>query len=262
MAVYNEQVYQDFTTNCSADISAAANYLDGVLTSGSRHDQDTAKALLYHANYPWLFSDPASMSNAELSKLTQEASRLTNFEAGLFLAAFISNEFQSYGFEVDALPQCNAMEQFDPSTLQANSLKDLLVSVNQNRGNARISVEGIAAKHGDGAAFAAIVYTIGKKNIDLQNSLLNSNTTTSASDNSQSWIWQTCSEYGYYQVADTSSKYNLVSRFINVANWETENCKYMFGYPQMPAKPDVSLPNKYGGWQMNPSNVMFTNGLK
>ena len=262
MAVFNEQLYQDITGNCSADIRAAAGYLDGVLTDGTSQDITLAKGLVYLANNPWELNGLTNMTNSQLDSLTLKASQMSNFEAGKYLTTIMDTELQSYGFTEEMLPYCNVLEQFDPTTIESDSLRDFITTVYADSDTSTIRGAGVAATYGSKAAFAALLYTIGRKQIDAQNAYLNSNTTVASSDNSLSWIWQTCSEYGYYQVANTSSQYNLLSRFINVAGWQNSNCRDVFGYQQMPGSPDVSLPNKYGGWHMNPSNVMFTDGLK
>ena len=59
------------TTNCSADIGAAAAYLDGVLTNGSTQDVNLVKGLAYLANNPDIIAQYGNLSGkvTSLSKL-------------------------------------------------------------------------------------------------------------------------------------------------------------------------------------------------
>jgi len=73
-----------------------------------------------------------------------------------------------------------------------------------------------------------------------------------------SWEWQYCSQFGYFQVADPDNPVNIVSTYISVAD-ELAWCDQTFNN-QNPPQPDVTALNKYGGWNMSPSNVFFSNG--
>lgn len=244
MAVYNEQLFKDTTANCSADIRAASQYLDNVLTNGTQHEITLTKALLSFANDPDSLRGLANMTENQITRLITEWSRISNYDAGNDLLTIVPADFQSFGFVEEQLPYCNILEQFDPTSIRTNSSKEFLHSVFKGKGTTPISARGIAATHGIKAAFLAVVYTIGK----MEGVGKSITPAPSLGGDDFSWGWQTCSEYGYFQVADPSSKFNYVSKYVSIPAWQRQSCELVFGYPQMPAAPDVGLPNKYGGW--------------
>lgn len=71
-------------------------------------------------------------------------------------------------------------------------------------------------------------------------------------------MWQYCSEFGYYQVADPNNPVNIVSTYYTLAEQQAW-CDQMFNNAN-PRQPNVTTVNKYGGWDMSPSNVFFSNG--
>jgi hypothetical protein len=74
----------------------------------------------------------------------------------------------------------------------------------------------------------------------------------------RSWMWQYCSQMGFFQIGDPDSKENIVSTLVDLASFQDE-CKATF--PGMiPAAPKVDEVLKYGGWTMNPTRVFFSNG--
>lgn len=74
------------------------------------------------------------------------------------------------------------------------------------------------------------------------------------------WRWQLGSQNGQYQLSDSEpnpdthiiSKFNtwdVIARYV---------CHTM--RPYAPEKPDIMAIKKYGGWKMQPGNVMWTDG--
>lgn len=91
-----------------------------------------------------------------------------------------------------------------------------------------------------------------------------------------SWMWQYCSEYGaglsslafhkhaliillgFYQRGDPKNSLSIETSFLSLDLFQ-QQCNEAF--PQgLPPTPQVNNVNKYGGWNMQPSNVMFANG--
>ena len=63
---------------------------------------------------------------------------------------------------------------------------------------------------------------------------------------------------GYYQRGNPNNPHTIESRFISLDYFQ-ENCDAIF--PEgLPPSPNVDEPNKYGGWNINPSNMMFSSG--
>jgi hypothetical protein len=98
------------------------------------------------------------------------------------------------------------------------------------------------------------------------------------------WIYQTCTEagtcainpssdlslftitivakfkIGYFQDSDPARTTNTVPAFVNVSSWIQDNCVSNFG-SRTANGPDVStINNKYHGWHLSTSNVLFVNG--
>jgi uncharacterized membrane protein YgcG len=74
-----------------------------------------------------------------------------------------------------------------------------------------------------------------------------------------SWIYQTCIEFGAYQTANISRPTNLLPKFETIEN-ELRDCKGWFGNAVAGGPNLDPINKKYGGWNMNPSNVFWTDG--
>ncbi|KAK6352091.1 hypothetical protein TWF730_008922 [Orbilia blumenaviensis] len=77
-----------------------------------------------------------------------------------------------------------------------------------------------------------------------------------------SWLWQVCSEFGAFQVANTSRVENLIPSFIDVQS-QIDSCISTFGISDQvsEAGPNVDPINeKYRGWYLELSNTLWTNG--
>ena len=63
---------------------------------------------------------------------------------------------------------------------------------------------------------------------------------------------------GFYQRGDPDNLLSIETAFRSLGLFQQE-CNSTFPNG-LPASPQVEHINKYGGWQMSPSNVLFTNG--
>lgn len=82
---------------------------------------------------------------------------------------------------------------------------------------------------------------------------------------SQSWFWQVLSELGAIQGSNTSNtkNYQVVSKYTNVtALHEIMKREIFSDFPKysIPPRPNNTQILGWGGWNMNVSNVMFTDG--
>lgn len=74
-----------------------------------------------------------------------------------------------------------------------------------------------------------------------------------------SWAYQVCSEFGAFQASNTTRPANLLSKIESLED-NLEDCKRWFGNA-VSNGPNLDPINvRYGGWNMNPSNVLFTDG--
>lgn len=163
----------------------------------------------------------------------------------------LSRIFKYYGFQASVLPFCNLLEtqNFTQTAFET----------------------GIAAPHGVEAAFHAFLTAISELDYD--------SIPGSPDDPVQdrSWMWQYCSEYGenrlkmgnlrirllnacpgFYQRGDPTNPLSIETSFLSLDLFQ-QQCNQTFP-DGLPPSPQVANVNKYGGWDMNPSNVMFTNG--
>jgi hypothetical protein len=74
----------------------------------------------------------------------------------------------------------------------------------------------------------------------------------------KSWDWQYCTEFGFFQVSSPGSPKNIQSTLIDVEAVRYRCSKRFPGI--VTALPKVDVPNRYGGWNINPSRVFFTDG--
>lgn len=178
------------------------------------------------------------------------------------LESIIPRSFQTYGFEDTMLSICNRIETFDPrAVLSYNDYSDIsnMIRLVAYPTKVEATDEGLAAKYGAEAAWYGMLSAMMKGHSGGERA---SSSDDSYSSDAISWQWQTCSQFGFYQVANTSSLHSVLSGYINITSWQIHECDRFFDFPEMATTADVSALNKYGGWNMQPSNVMFTAGLK
>ena len=65
-------------------------------------------------------------------------------------------------------------------------------------------------------------------------------------------------DVGFYQRGDSSNPLSIETSFRSLDRFQAE-CNATF-WPTLPPSPQVEHVVKYGGWNMTPSNVLFTNG--
>jgi hypothetical protein len=74
------------------------------------------------------------------------------------------------------------------------------------------------------------------------------------------WRWQLGSQNGQYQISDSEPNPDtyIISKF---NTWDVI-AKYVYHTMHLyaPEKPDIMAIKKYGGWKMQPGNVMRTDG--
>eukprot|EP01104_Vermistella_antarctica_P016867 TRINITY_DN5854_c0_g1_i1.p1 TRINITY_DN5854_c0_g1~~TRINITY_DN5854_c0_g1_i1.p1 ORF type:complete len:509 (-),score=118.05 TRINITY_DN5854_c0_g1_i1:85-1611(-) len=79
------------------------------------------------------------------------------------------------------------------------------------------------------------------------------------SDGSRSWMWQVCTEFGWFQDAYPGTSPFFTSMTFDVQQ-QIDWCAEFFDLPHM--TPNVDFTNEqYGGWGETGTNILFTNGL-
>ncbi|KAI8145787.1 peptidase S28, partial [Fennellomyces sp. T-0311] len=74
------------------------------------------------------------------------------------------------------------------------------------------------------------------------------------------WMWQTCTEYAYWQTADFFWRPTLVSRKLTT-QWYQRQCPLMFGEHNVPFRPAWrEINTDYKGWNINIDRAFFIDG--
>ncbi|TKX20341.1 extracellular serine carboxypeptidase-like protein 2 [Elsinoe australis] len=239
MWVYFAQAERSMTRNCSADYTAITRWVDSVLANGTAQEISDLKFDLYMA----IESGPGGQQPVNLSR--SESDQWANADvANQLLTPF--NFYQYYGFEKSILPFCDIMQTFNQTSVPTTD--------NGGLGRPIATEGGIAATYNISAAWDA--FLVGLAEIDYD--ALPGN---GLSDPSQgfSWMYQYCSEYGYYQIGNDSNPHTIQSRFYSREVFQS-GCDAVFPNSSLPASPDVEKSNRYGGWNINPPNTMFSTG--
>ncbi|MCJ1288982.1 hypothetical protein MMC34_000513 [Xylographa carneopallida] len=245
---YYNPIEQTMPANCSADVQAGVAYADHVLTEGSTDKIILLRRAVFIAN----------SANPKCITGISSPDDLSSWDIASFLAYPFqgsSFNFQSYGYAKGLSTFCRQLETWTPFNTSSFSLETPSSVITNNTDNSPPTAAGIAATQGAQNAFYALLYAIIQKRISDYR-MFPSN--PRAPGDAAAWYWQLCSEFGEFQVSSPHNAHNLVSRFYNVSGTEANMCRSMFSYA--PARPNIEAFLKYGGWDMRPSNVMFTNG--
>ena len=236
MWMYWAQAERSMTRNCSTDYTQVTNYVDTVLVNGSAAEKEDLRIAIWTA----VNSGPGGESPTEIDY--DAARALSDVDIASYLLLPLTF-YQYYGFAASVQPFCDTMQTFNQT----------LVRTTDNGGTAPAiaSESGIAISHNITAAWKAFLVGIAEIDYDriprVQDPIQD-----------YSWKWQYCSEYGYYENSDPSNPHTIQSRFLSVEHFQ-EDCRKTFPVG-LPLRPDISVPNVYGGWHINPSNTMFTDG--
>ena len=224
------------TRNCSADYTHVTNYVDSIMANGTKQQRDELKLALYTA----VQSGPGGQKPSSINHT--EAMAMTKVDVGNNLQLPLSF-YQYYGFEASIQPFCDIMETFNQT--------DIRTIDNGGTAPAIASESGIAITHNISAAWNA--FLVGIAEIDYDSVPYHDDPIQD-----YSWMWQYCSEYGYYQRGNPDNAHTIESRFLSLDLFQSQ-CDETFP-DGLPPSPNVAEPNKYGGWYINPSNIMFSSG--
>ncbi|KAJ7173751.1 peptidase S28 [Mycena filopes] len=226
MASYYKAAERSLTRNCSADWVAVTKFVDDTLNGSNETLKIDIKFDLLKAR----LSGPGGNTSGASGLTRQRANATSSVDAATILMDPL-NFYQYYGFEDSLLPFCNLLETQNATAEPVEG--------------------GIVSSLGVGAAFDAFMVALGELDYD--------SIPGSPDDRVQdrSWMRQYCSEYGFYQRGDAQNPLSIETSFLSLELFQ-QQCSETF--PDLPSAPQVQLVNKYGGWNMTPSNIMFTNG--
>ncbi|KAK0224490.1 peptidase S28 [Armillaria nabsnona] len=227
MASYYKAAERSLTRNCSADWVAVTRYVDDVLTGDNMALKEDVKFRLVRAR----LSGPRGNTTGAAG-LTKEQANLRSDVSVASILMDPLNFYQYYGFAASLLPFCNLLET-----------KNFTHAPEEG---------GISSVDGIESAFDA--YLIALSELDYDE--IPGSPDDPATD--LAWMRQYCSEYGFYQRGDASNPLSIETSLLSLDLFQRQ-CDETFS-DSLPSWPDVGNINKYGGWDMNPSNVMFANG--
>ncbi|KAF8959584.1 peptidase S28 [Flammula alnicola] len=227
MSSYYKAAERSLTRNCSADWVAITKYVDNTLNGTNETAIVNLKFDLLKAR----LSGPGGNTTGADGLTLSQANKTSDVDAASILMDPL-DFYQYYGFQASVLPFCNILET-------------------QNRTAAPVEA-GLVAQFGIDVGLKAFLTAIAELDYDSIPG------TPDDPVQDRSWMWQYCSEYGFYQRGDPNNLLSIETSFLSLELFQ-QQCNEAF--PQgLPSSPQVGNVNKYGGWNMNPSNVMFANG--
>lgn len=267
-SAYYNSVYRGLPKNCSSDIQYVAESIDRIFSARGSRDLDL-KTWIY------VVENSESVASLNASSIQAGAANLTDYDvAATFFSSELFDTVQSFGFRDGIQVFCDLMESFDASSYLSNTS---LSSSNPatkysvwkyNNGNATPSAEGIAASNPSNAsdvAIAAYLYALWYWTpyffqIFEERSVF----TTSTYEDLHSWEWQVMTQIGIETGINGSSPLRLGSALLTPeANSAVMVAQFFPAYDvatTFPPVPNTSYAESFGGWNMQPSNAMFTTG--
>ncbi|KAJ4488343.1 peptidase S28 [Lentinula aciculospora] len=227
MWAYYAAAQRSLTVNCSADWVAVTSYVDNIL-------QGTNATLIEDLKFDLLkarLSGPGGNTSGADGLTKEQANKTSDVDAASILMDPL-DFYQYYGFTDSLLPFCNLLET---RNFTENATE-----------NGIVSVSGVVD------AFQAFLVALAELDYD---------STSGSPDDpvaDMSWMRQYCSEYGFYQRGNPDNPLSIETSFQSMELFQ-EQCNEAFS-DHLPSWPQVQNINKYGGWDMQPSNVMFANG--
>ncbi|EGX53075.1 hypothetical protein AOL_s00007g24 [Orbilia oligospora ATCC 24927] len=231
--------------NCSADLTAAARWLSGAWENRDSSLVDQLIDAVYEKNWEESLEqyDPDSQEVWDVRRDYLQDAAWTPFA-----------DFQYYGVNGGTLGVfCDIMET---SYSDRGGPEGVFAAESLAR--------AVTAYAKAVAAISPYSYTSSRQRAQSKEKRQFEIGTESLDDklDDYSWLWQVCTEFGAFQVANTSRPENLLPSFINVQS-SIDSCISTFGESEQVSKagPNVDPINqKYQGWYVQLSNTMWTNG--
>lgn len=265
-SAYFNTIERSLPEPCKSDWIAAINYADDIMDG--KHGKEAfenlrklvfvVSATVQGLNSTYNISGAATLSRADIANILQDS-----FGQG-------NNAFQYTGPNGTTNIVCQFMEHYAPFAPASNrtTREETILS---NPGTGKLHKEGLSKVYSPAIALEAYIYAMRRF---LYQDYLSSASSGSGGGGSgggtkvevdetadnNAWNWIVDTAFGDFQGSNPAN-ISLVSRY---SNWtsarEEQDAEFTFSPKVFRGKPDVSQVDKYGGWKMNPSHVMFTNG--
>lgn len=74
----------------------------------------------------------------------------------------------------------------------------------------------------------------------------------------RSWMWQVCTEWGYFQNSSPGTKDSLISKLLDL-EYNSRTCQFAFG-SSVPKTPNTTMVNQYGDFDLEARRLAFIDG--
>jgi hypothetical protein len=278
-SAYANPIFRALPRNCTVDMQQANSVIDKIVMSGDK------ERMLFLAKQ--IATAESRDSSDDSTKRRSDNIRYPDVEYFQETLAVmyesILSDAQNWGYTSYLQVLCDMMESYDAPAFLSNSTvypKESDVFF-YNSGDAKPSERGIAASNGERgaeAALAAYLYAMNRyfhsrddsysRKRSLKNGLSMSKRSTSddylnQGQDNHAWNWQVLSEIGLISSVNASSPYRLGSALADhkyMREYIVRGYFSNFSAADIPAKPNNDYPIGFGGWRMQASNTMFTNG--
>lgn len=238
---YYAQAERGVPRNCSADLTAVTRYVDGVLANGTAAEIETLKReLLTAVQAP--APGNASAAGVPVVVSDEDIEDCDNSCVGFDLLLPF-NDYQYYGPKYRVVPFCDILE--------TQNRTDVSTTDNGGTTKAIAPASGLALEFNVSTAWNAFLVALQETDYDEIES-----DTDLVGDAGYTWQW--CAEWGFYPRGNPDNPHTIESQFISIEFWQSICDETFPGL--VPPSPDVSITNQYGGWNMQPSNIMWTTG--
>lgn len=201
MSPYYAIVERSMTRNCLADFTAVTRHVDNVLANGTTKEITVLKRELLSA----VKASPADL-NPDISN--EDANELDNPTVGFLLLMPLSF-FQYYGFQRSVLPFCDILE--------TQNRTHLPMTDNGGIPKAIAPASGLALEFNISTAWNAFLVALVETNYDEIVS-----PTPPDPSAGYGWMYQLCSEYGFYQRGNPDNLHTIESQFISLGYFQAQ----------------------------------------
>ena len=205
-------------------------------------------------------------SYSRAKALSNISQLITPYDIGAMIAHAMVGKFQWTDYERSTGIFCDALESFkhDGLDLATSSASVRVDSALFNVGGGEPTAAGIVATYGIDTAFLALIYAMKQsRSIEMtmpHRSYPVNGPSSAYPSNDHSWLYLVCSEMGWFWISNPSDPRNLISNTLSLGSQERHICKAYFPFPELPEFPNISATLRYGGRDMQPSNVYFGQG--
>jgi len=254
-SAYYDPIERALPQPCRADIIASVKHADEIMDGKhGRLAWEKLKKLVYAADK----TEYGLKTAYDISSATS----LTREDIGSALISGWTSNFQDYGPQMTTDVMCRYMEAYDP-TSPAKNARSPEIAILSNRGG-KPTKKGLAATYNPSIALEAYIYAYSRyarENIASSASTDSEDTDSDSTVDNASWQWIVEKEFGIFEGSNPRN-ISIVSHWYNYTAVRKETGEaFDFNATKVFAHgPNLSKVLKYGGWDMNPSNVMFTEG--